>query len=58
MQGGTTVGIVLKSKSDKFQAGDDVVVYLGWRRYEKCHANDIKKISKVGDVPLSVIWAC
>lgn len=53
LQMGTTVGVIRKSANEKFNVGDNVVGYLGWRRFARCHGNDVKPISMVGDVPLT-----
>jgi NADPH-dependent curcumin reductase CurA len=39
-----TVGQVVVSGSEHFQAGDWVLGYGGWQRYQRAHANELQKL--------------
>lgn len=38
------VGVVVASKSDKWNAGDWALGYTGWQMFCKCHAADLQKL--------------
>lgn len=39
-----TVGQVIASGSERFQAGDWVLGYGGWQRYQRAHADELQKL--------------
>jgi len=43
VQGGGVVGIVIKSKSDRFKEGDCVSAYSGWQTHAVLHASELIK---------------
>lgn len=38
------VGVVVASKSERWQEGDWALGYTGWQVFSKCHANDLQKL--------------